>query len=83
MPQVTVYTTPYCSFCHRAKMLLRGKSVAFEEIDVSDYDERRALEERTQWPTVPQIFIGEKFVGGFDQLEALDESGELDALLAA
>jgi glutaredoxin 3 len=83
MPAVTVYTTPYCPYCHRAKMVLRGKGVAFEEIDVSDYDERRALEERTRWPTVPQVFIGEQFIGGCDELEALDACGELDDLLAA
>lgn len=83
MPKVTVYTTPYCPFCNRAKLLLRSKDVPFIEIDVSDGDERRALEARTGWPTVPQVFIGETFVGGYDELQALEDDGELDGLLAA
>ena len=81
MPKVTVYTTPYCPFCLRAKLLLRSKGIGFEEIDVSDYDLRRELEERTNWPTVPQVFIDGEFVGGSDELQALDDEGKLDAMV--
>ena len=83
MPQVTVYTTPYCPYCHRAKLLLGSKDVEFEEIDASDDAVREALVAQTQWRTVPQIFIGEEFVGGFDELQALDDEGRLDEMLAA
>ena len=83
MPKVTLYTTPYCPFCARAKLLLRSKDVAFDEIDVSDGDRREELEAQTQWPTVPQIFIGDEFVGGYDELQALEDDGRLDQMLAA
>ena len=83
MPKVTVYTTPYCPYCHRAKLLLRSKDVEFEEIDASDDAVRDELVAQTQWRTVPQIFIGEEFVGGFDELQALDDEGRLDPMLAA
>lgn len=81
MAKVTVYTTPYCPYCSRAKLLLKSKSVDFEEIDVSDDDLRQKLVERTCWQTVPQIFIGEEFVGGYDELQALEDDGRLDAML--
>ena len=83
MPKVTVYTTPYCSFCLRAKLLLKSKAIDFDEIDVSDFALRQELAERTQWPTVPQVFIGEEFVGGYDELQALDDEGSLDEMLHA
>ncbi len=83
MAKVTLYTTRYCPYCMRAKILLKSKDAAFEEVDVSDDDARDELVERTQWQTVPQIFIGEEFVGGYDQLQALDDEGKLDAMLAA
>ena len=82
MPKVVVYTTPYCPYCARAKLLLKSKSADFEEIDVSDYERRAELVERTRWPTVPQIFIGTEFVGGYDELQALNDEGRLDAMLA-
>jgi len=83
MPKVVVYTTPYCPYCLRAKLLLKNKSVAFEEVDVSDDDKREELVERTSWRTVPQIFIGEEFVGGYDELQSLEDEGKLDEMLAA
>ncbi len=83
MATVTVYTTPYCPFCRRAKILLSSKNIEFREVDVSDYAQREELEARTKWPTVPQIFIGEEFIGGSDELQALDDEGRLDAMLAA
>lgn len=80
---VTIYTTPWCGYCARAKALLTRKGVAFTEIDV---EARRELREqmiaRSGRRTVPQVFIGERHVGGSDDLAALEAAGELDALLA-
>ncbi len=84
MPKVTIYTTPLCGYCQMAKRLLASKAVAFEEIDVSgDSAAREALIARSGRRTVPQIWIGDRHVGGFDDLYALDRAGDLDALLAA
>jgi glutaredoxin 3 len=83
MAKVVVYTTPYCPFCLRAKLLLKNKDVAFEEVDVSDDALREELVARTHWRTVPQIFVGEEFVGGYDELQALEDDGKLDPMLAA
>ena len=84
MPKITIYTTPYCPYCIRAKRLLTQKGAAFEEIDVSgNWDAREALAEKAGGlTTVPQIWIGELHVGGSDELHALDRAGKLDALLA-
>ena len=83
MKPVTIYTTPTCPFCVRAKKLLQKKQVAFEEIDVArDDDARVKMTERTGRQSVPQIFIGERHVGGADDLQALEEAGQLDGLLA-
>jgi len=82
MPAVTIYTTPGCPFCRRAKMLLTSKGVDYEEIDVSDYKLRKAMVERAGGGyTVPQIFIDSKHIGGCDDLYALDAKGDLDPLL--
>lgn len=82
MPAVTIYTTPYCSYCMRAKSLLKAKGATFDEIDVSDYTLRQAMMARANGRyTVPQIFIGDKHIGGSDELHALDAKGELDPLL--
>jgi glutaredoxin 3 len=82
MPKVTIYTTEMCGYCHRAKRLLNQKAVDFEEIDMTGRpDLRDDLIERTGMTTVPQIWIGERHVGGSDDLYALERSGELDALL--
>ncbi|MFZ5672974.1 MAG: glutaredoxin 3 [Pseudomonadota bacterium] len=84
MPKVTIYTTPFCPYCHSAKALLRRKNVDFSEIDVSyDAEERqRMMAKANGRRTVPQIFIGETHVGGSDDLHALDRQGKLDPLLA-
>jgi glutaredoxin 3 len=84
MPPVTIYTTPFCGYCHSAKRLLSRKGVTFEEIDVgSDRVRRDEMVERAGGRrTVPQIFIGGRHVGGCDDLHALDARGELDTLLA-
>jgi glutaredoxin 3 len=83
MSKVTIYTTPICPYCARAKRLLKDKGAAFEEIDVfMDGEARAAMEERAGGRrTVPQIFIGEKHVGGCDDLYALEHDGALDSLL--
>ena len=86
MAKVTLYTTPTCPYCMRAKMLLDNKSVDFEEISYHGLsnDDRQALAQKTNnYRTVPQIFIGDTFVGGYDQLAALEREGKLDALLAS
>ncbi len=84
MKSVDIYTTPICGFCHAAKRLLTQKGVAFNEIDVMRAPDKKA--EMTQRAnggrTVPQIFIGETYVGGCDDLHALDRAGKLDPLLA-
>lgn len=84
MPIVTIYSTPICPYCVRAKNLLKEKGQAYTEIDVSDPEERAKLIERANGlRTVPQIFIGDHHVGGYDNLATLDRSGELDKLLAS
>lgn len=83
MKPVRIYTTRICYYCDRAKDLFRRKGADFEEIDVSEDDEmRRKLVEMTGRRTVPQIWIGDHYVGGFDDLSALDKEGKLDPLLA-
>lgn len=84
MPAVILYTTPFCGFCHAAKRLLGDKGVRFEEIDVATDPARRAeMTERAHGRrTVPQIFVGDVHVGGYDDLNALDRAGKLDPLLA-
>ena len=84
MAKVIVYTTQYCSYCVQAKALLRRKNVPFEEIDVGGDDLLRTkMVEESGRRTVPQIFIDGQPIGGFEELRALDEQGELDRLLAA
>ncbi len=82
---VTIYTTPVCPYCVQAKTLLKNKGVDYQEISMFDLkpEERQALAQKTNnYRTVPQIFIGDTFVGGFDQLSALEREGKLDTLLA-
>lgn len=85
MPKIEIYTTPTCGFCHAAKRLLDRKGVSYQEIDVrSQPDLRQEMMDRAHGRyTVPQIFIDEKHVGGFDDLAELDMDGKLDPLLAA
>jgi glutaredoxin 3 len=82
--KVQVYTTTYCPFCTRAKTLLNHKGVAFEEIDVTEDDalRQKMVELSGGRRTVPEIFINDKIVGGYDELRMLEMKGELDALLA-
>ncbi len=79
---VRVYTKRNCPYCVRAKALLSKKGVAYEEIDVEHDDALRTwLVETTGQRTVPQIFAGDRPLGGFTDLDALDRNGELDAIL--
>jgi len=79
MKPVKVYSTSHCPYCMRAKQLLKNKNIPFQEIDLSHDEETRGkIQDETGWMTVPMIFIGEEFIGGFDDLSALERSGELD-----
>lgn len=85
MSKVTMYSTGVCPFCQMAERLLRAKGVAaIEKIRVDLEPERRVeMMEKTGRRTVPQIYIGETHVGGYDELAALDRAGGLDDLLRA
>jgi glutaredoxin 3 len=85
MSPVQIYTTRFCPYCVAAKMLLKRKGVAYDEIDVgSAADRREEMVQRANGRmTVPQIFIGSTHVGGNDDLQALERAGKLDALLAS
>ena len=84
MAKVEVYSTSYCPYCMRAKALLRSKRVEFDEIDVTDDPELRAkmVKRSGGRRTVPEIFINGRIIGGCDELYELEQSGELDLLLA-
>lgn len=84
MKTVELYTTPICGYCAAAKRLLSQKGVSFSEINVMAQPERRAemVQRANGGRTVPQIFIGEMHIGGFDDMNALERAGKLDALLA-
>ncbi|HTN60007.1 MAG TPA: glutaredoxin 3 [Devosia sp.] len=82
MAKVEIYTTPTCPYCHAAKSLLSDKGADYTEITVLDPDLRAAMTERAHGRrTVPQIFIGQTHVGGYDDMAALERAGGLDALL--
>jgi len=82
--RITIYTTPICPYCVRAKSLLGKKGVAYEEVDVMMDDKAREdmLAKSGGARSVPQIFIGDTHVGGCDELYALERDGKLDPLLA-
>ncbi|MGE8360401.1 glutaredoxin 3 [Pseudomonas sp.] len=82
MSEVTLYTTSTCPYCRNAKALLASKGVEPREINVESSPELiREMMARSGRRTVPQVFIGERHVGGFDDLAALDRAGELTPLL--
>lgn len=83
MAAVTMYTTAVCPFCVRAEMLLKQRGVnEINKIRIdTDPEQRAAMMERTGRRTVPQIYIGETHVGGYDDLAALDRAGKLQELL--
>ena len=84
MKPVRIYTTPICPYCVRAKTLLKKKGAVVEEVDVfMDESARGEMEAKSGGArSVPQIFIGDTYVGGCDELYALDKEGKLDPLLA-
>ncbi|MFW5661218.1 MAG: glutaredoxin 3 [Oceanicaulis sp.] len=83
MAAVTVYTRPMCPYCVRAVALLRDKGVDFEEIDAGfDMEKKKEMIERANGArTFPQIFIGDRHIGGCDDMMALERSGKLDPML--
>jgi len=85
MAKVTMYSTAVCPYCIRAEKLLAAKGAAgIEKVRVDlDPARREEMMEKSGRRTVPQIWIGERHVGGYEDLAALDHAGELDALLAA
>lgn len=85
MPPITLYTKPLCPYCARAMNLLKSKGAPFTEIEAAWDPAKKAemLSRSNGKTTYPQIFIGDRHVGGCDDLLALDGAGELDKLLAA
>ncbi len=83
MPKISMYSTGVCPFCQRAELLLKSKGVAdIEKIRIDlDPARRDEMMQKTGRRTVPQIYIGELHVGGFDDLVALDRAGKLEPLL--
>lgn len=85
MARIEIYTKFLCPYCTRAKKLLDGKGVAYEEIDITMDGAKRAemMQRANGRHTVPQIFIDDRHIGGSDDLAALERQGQLDPLLAA
>lgn len=82
MANIIVYSKNYCPFCDRAKNLLNRKGAAFEERNIDgNAEELKKLMEKTGMRTLPQIFINDNLIGGFDDMNALDKLGKLDPLL--
>lgn len=84
MQTVEIYTSPFCGYCHAAKRMLSEKGVSFSEIDVSrDPTRRQEMTGRARGRhTVPQIFVGDTHLGGYDDMASLEREGKLDILLA-
>ena len=82
MPEVVMYSSRFCPYCIRARMLLESKNISFTEVRVDEQTEQRSvMEQRSQRSSVPQIFIDDYHVGGCDDLFALESQGELDQKL--
>jgi len=82
MSPVVIYTKEHCGYCRRAKALFEERGVDFEEISVEEAPERRReMLEVTGRDTLPQVILAGRHIGGFEQLSAMDENGELDRLL--
>jgi len=83
MTKIIMYSTRFCPYCVRAEQLLHSKSMKVEKIMIDqDHGQMQIMMERSGRRTVPQIFIDDHHVGGYDDLKALDEAGDLDPLLA-
>jgi glutaredoxin 3 len=83
MTSVKVYTSGYCAFCQAAKNFLDDKGIPYEEIYISSPQEKAELYKKTGHMSVPQIFINDEMIGGFQDLQRLDLSGELEKKLAS
>ena len=82
MATVKIYSADWCPFCIRAKKLLDEKNIPYEDFNVDETPGmREELVKKTNYKMVPQIFINDEFIGGFDELAALNEKGELDSLI--
>ena len=82
--KIIIYTTHYCPYCVHAKQLLERKNLSYDEINIEDNDAlRQEMMDKSQRRTVPQIFINERHIGGYDDLKALDDAGELDTIIRA
>ena len=83
MKKVVVYSGPMCNYCSAAKHLLNKKKVNYIEFDIkADPAKMKEMQERTKGArTIPQIFIGETYVGGYNELKALEVAGKLNSLL--
>ncbi len=78
MKKVRVYTKDYCPYCDRAKYLLNLRQIPFEEIDLTnDHELREKIAAPHHWKTLPMVFIGDEFVGGYNDLATLDKQGTL------
>ena len=81
-PLVTVYTTSFCGACLRVKTLLERRGIQFTEVSVEDHpDLREQLLAKSGRRTLPQVYVGERYVGGADEMTALDQRGELLRLI--
>ncbi|MCK5894599.1 MAG: glutaredoxin 3 [Endozoicomonadaceae bacterium] len=84
MQKITIYSSDYCPFCQRALALLDSKGATYRKVNVDGQAAvRQAMVERAGRTSVPQIWIGETHVGGYDDLYALDAAGKLDELLTS
>jgi glutaredoxin 3 len=83
MAHVTLYTKPFCPYCARALSLLKAKGADFTEVEAAfDPEKRKEMLARGGGSTYPQIFVGDRLIGGCDEMLGLDRAGELDAILA-
>ena len=80
MQEITVYTTPVCGYCQAAKRLLQQRGLSFKEVDLARDPELRMKlsQENNGYRTVPMIYIGPEFIGGYNELAALDREGQLE-----
>ncbi|MDH5823783.1 glutaredoxin 3 [Luteimonas sp. RD2P54] len=82
-PEITLYTSAVCGYCVAAKNFLRSRGLAWNEVRIDlDPDARQRMVARTRRTSVPQIFVGETHVGGYDDMMALHRAGGFDRLLA-
>lgn len=81
-PQIRMYCTNFCPYCTRANQLLKSKGVKVETIDASSANVWKAMERESNQSTVPQIFVGDLHLGGYDDIAALERAGKLDKILS-